>query len=100
MTETSTPILDAEVVEELIEDWSREVGQRIRRRRKELGFTLADMERLTGLSRQTVHRAEYDAATLRDGSRHVLAVALTREVNDLWQPISTEQLRRRALAVV
>ncbi len=93
------PLLDGEVVEELIADWSSAVGRKIRKRRKELGFTLNVVSELTGLSRQTIHRAEYDAATLRDEARHLLAAALVVEVADLWQPIPLEQLRRRAVAL-
>jgi transcriptional regulator with XRE-family HTH domain len=94
-----TALLDAEVVEELVAEWSTTVGRTIRKRRKELGFTLETMASLTGLSRQTVHRAERDAATLRDEARHLIAIALGMEVSDLWAPIPAEQLRRRAKAV-
>lgn len=95
----AAPILDAEVVEELVAEWSIEVGRRIRKRRKELGFTLATVSTLSGLSRQTIHRAEYDATSVRDEARHRIAIALACEVAELWDPMTGEQLRRRAKAV-
>lgn len=94
-----TPILEHEVVVELIGEWSIEVGRRLRKRRKELGMTLAQVASLTGLSRQTIHRAEYDAATTRDEARHLIACALASEVDQLWSPMSCAEMRRRAKSV-
>ncbi len=93
------PILEHEVVEELVEEWSTEVGQRIRRQRKVCGFTLQVVSDLTGVSKQTIHRAEYDGASVRDDVRHLIAIALGSEVSTLWAPMTSEQMRRRAKAV-
>lgn len=99
MTTTAPPILSNEVVEELMDEWSIETGRKVRKRRKQLGFTLDQVASLTGLSRQTIHRAERDAATTRDLARHLIATALACDVGDLWTPLTAEQLRRRAKSV-
>jgi transcriptional regulator with XRE-family HTH domain len=99
VTKEITPILDPEVVDELVGEWSTETGRKIRRRRKDLNLSLSTVARLAGLSTQTVHRAEYDAASTRDSARYLIATALACDVGDLWTPLTAEQLRRRAKAV-
>lgn len=92
-------MLEGEAVEELVEEWSRRCARRIRQRRKDLGFTQQQVADLAGTSIQTVSRAEYDAATIRDDARLRISVALGSEVSVLWEPLASEEARRRAKAV-
>lgn len=92
-------VLDAEVVDELMSEWGTEVGQRLRKRRQSLKMTLDQVAGLAGVSRQTIHRAEYDGTTVRDGTRQAIAVALAAEVAEIWAPLSAAEMRNRAKTV-
>lgn len=94
-----TEVLEAEVLGEIMEEWGAEVGRRLHRRRKLLNLSLEQVAARAGVSRQTVHRAELDGRTVRDGTRQQIAAALLVEVAEMWEPLSRTQLHRRAAKV-
>lgn len=64
----------------LAEQW----GQRLRKRRKSLDVSVADLAQTCGISRQTIHYYEAGDRVPRDSVRIRLAAALSTTVPDLF----------------
>ena len=80
----STQLIREDLDDYLRSVWLKECGKRIRARRSELGLRLVDVERLTGVSHQTISRVETGQLAATDGTRLVLAQALAADVSELW----------------
>lgn len=93
-----TPLLDAEVVAELVLNRQQFDGHRVRSRRKSMGLKLADLAQASGLTDSALSRIENGLYVPRDAHKLAIAAVLGREVIELWVPISTLEIRERAMA--
>ena len=89
------PLLDERRLNAAIFEWERECGDRLAKRRRELGWTQRQLAELVGIRHTAVSKFELSLATPRDRVRLALACALMCEVTDIWPPID----RRTAMAL-
>lgn len=93
-----TPLLDAEVVAELVLTRQQFDGRRVKSRRQAMGLRLADLAKAAGLTESALSRIENGLYVPRDAHKLAIAAVLGREVVELWVPISTLEVRERAVA--
>lgn len=94
--ETITPLLDRSIVDEVVREWAVESGVRLRVTRQALSFTQEQVAQLAATTPETVCRAELGQLVPREHLRAALAVAVGRDVSDIWPPLTRKELIRRA----
>lgn len=92
-----SPLLDSEIVAELVRARRIEDGQRLQKRRVALHLTQAQVADLAGMNISSVCRVESGTYTPRDDHKVALATALAQEITDIWVPLRISEVRARAI---
>jgi DNA-binding XRE family transcriptional regulator len=90
------PLVDPDRLRAYVDREARHWGGRVRQRREDLGFSLAQCAGLAGSTPQTLHKIESGEITPRDHLRIALAFALSTEVDRLF-PYPTRAVMSREL---
>ena len=97
----TSPYLDATAVRAFFAPggtWAKEAGQRIKRRRNELGLTLEQLAGLCSTTAQTLSTIEQGDLVPRDYLRASIAYALCESIDDIWRTLSRSRIAEVAAA--
>lgn len=92
-----SPLLDAEIVGELVRSRRIADAQRVKARRLELNLLQGQVAELAGINVSSLCRIESGTYTPKDEHKVRIAAALAREVHDLWKPLDITEVRERAI---
>lgn len=86
------PLLDGPQLRRLVLMWQNDSGNRVRRRRTELGISIVKLAEAVGVTPESISRLERGVQAPRDSVRVAIAHALCVEVDVLWPPIPRYQV--------
>ncbi len=95
------PLLDRDALRDHFRpggEWAIECGRRVRKLRKERGYTLEALAELIDSTAATVSRVELGAALPSDQLRAAIGYALVTDVAELWPEVDRKRLRSLAAA--
>jgi transcriptional regulator with XRE-family HTH domain len=95
----AAPLLDREVVDELVREWAILSGSRLKAARLALNLKQDQVAGLAGTTVETVCRVELGQIAPREYLRALLASAVGKDVADIWPPFTRRELIRLAKAV-
>lgn len=89
-------LLDQEAVAEVVREWAVQSGERVRDRRKALGFTQVELGTMAATTPETICRIELGQLQPREPLKLAIAYALMLEVEEIWPAVRRQALRDRA----
>ncbi len=91
------PLLDREIVSELIRSRLIKAGIEMAKQRRALKLTQGQLAGLTGISISTISRYESGVYPPKDEDKICIATVLVKEVADIWPHLTTAEARERAI---
>lgn len=94
-TLTFEPKLDHELVEEVALEWWLKSARRLAKRRTSFGLTQGHIAHACGVTPQCISQIESGVRRPSEPLRWILADALGCNTEDIWEPMTREELARR-----